>query len=100
MSAEEFFAKLGDDVEPEKIEGLDHSYLFEVAGEGSWLVVVRDGAVSVSQGEGTADVTISTSSEVFDGLVAGTQNPMKAYLGGKIKVKGDMGAAMKLQRLF
>ncbi|MBD0348540.1 MAG: SCP2 sterol-binding domain-containing protein, partial [Thermoleophilia bacterium] len=27
-------------------------------------------------------------------------NPMTAYMTGKLKVKGDTGAAMKLQKLF
>src|SRR5439155_1473628 len=30
----------------------------------------------------------------------GEQNPTSAYMTGKLKVKGDMGAAMKLQKLF
>ena len=46
------------------------------------------------------DVTISTSQEVFEGIIAGEQNPTSAYMTGKLKLKGDMGAAMKLQKLF
>ena len=30
----------------------------------------------------------------------GEQNPTTAYMTGKLKIKGDMGAAMKLQKLF
>jgi acyl-CoA dehydrogenase len=33
-------------------------------------------------------------------IVRGEQNPTSAYMGGKLRVKGDMGAAMKLQKLF
>ena len=33
-------------------------------------------------------------------IVAGEQNPTSAYMTGKLKLKGDMGAAMKLQKLF
>ncbi len=33
-------------------------------------------------------------------IVAGEQNPTTAYMTGKLKIKGDMGAAMKLQKLF
>ena len=32
--------------------------------------------------------------------VAGEQNPTTAYMTGKLKIKGDMGAAMKLQKIF
>jgi acyl-CoA dehydrogenase len=34
------------------------------------------------------------------GMVNGTLNPMTAFMGGKLKVHGDMSIAMKLQSLF
>ena len=37
---------------------------------------------------------------VFDQLVSGRQNPATAYMTGKVKIDGDLGAVMKLQRLF
>jgi len=54
----------------------------------------------VIEGGGDADAVISASSETFEKIVAGEQNPTSAYMMGKIKLKGDMGAAMKLQKLF
>ena len=65
-----------------------------------WLVAVTDGAVSVTEGGGEADTTISTSEETMMAVVRGEQNPTTAYMTGKLKIKGDMGAAMKLQKLF
>jgi putative sterol carrier protein len=101
VPAKEFFDGLESQVEPDKIQDVDHSYLFDVAGEGRWLVEVRSGTVKVTEGwEGDADVTISTSSEVFDKIAAGKQNPMTAYMTGKLKVGGDVNAALKLQKLF
>ena len=79
---------------------MSNSYLFDIEGEGAWLVTVADGAVTVAEGDGDADATISTSAETFDKIVAGEQNPTTAYMTGKLKIKGDMGAAMKLQKLF
>jgi len=76
------------------------SYLFEIDGAGRWRVEVDDGKISVTEGEGDADAVISTSAETFEKIVAGEQNPTSAYMTGKLKVKGDMGAAMKLQKLF
>ena len=40
------------------------------------------------------------SAETFEKVVKGEQNPTAAYMSGKLKIKGDMGAAMKLQKLF
>jgi putative sterol carrier protein len=79
---------------------MKNSYLFEIEGAGTWKVDVDDGTVKVTEGAGDADVTISTSEETFEQIASGEQNPTSAYMTGKLKVKGDMGAAMKLQKLF
>jgi putative sterol carrier protein len=101
MSAREFFAALEGRVDPERIAGVDNSYVFDVEGEGRWLVELRDGKLTVTEDWADGgDVVISTSSRVFDRLAAGEQNPMTAYMTGKLKVDGDLGAAMKLQKLF
>lgn len=47
-----------------------------------------------------ADTTIITSLETLDGLRKGKVNPMMAVMSGKVKIKGDMGLAMKLQSLL
>ena len=76
------------------------SYKFDIDGAGSWQVDVDDGEVSVSENGGDADCIISTSAETFMKIANGEQNPTAAYMSGKLKVKGDMGQAMKLQKLF
>jgi putative sterol carrier protein len=100
MSTREFFETLPTRVDTAKTAGMNNSYLFDIEGAGTWKVDVQDGNVSVTEGGGDADATISTSEETFDKLVSGEQNPTSAYMTGKLKVKGDMGAAMKLQKLF
>jgi putative sterol carrier protein len=79
---------------------MNNSYLFDIDGAGKWKVDVNDGKVTVMEGDQAADVTISTSEDTFTKMVNGEQNPTSAYMTGKRKVKGDMGAAMKLQKLF
>lgn len=54
----------------------------------------------VSQEDKEADTTITTSAETLMKLKSGDLNPMMAVMGGKIKIKGDMGLAMKLQSLL
>ncbi len=100
MAASDFFASLPSRADASKIAGMNNSYLFDIEGEGQWLVTVADGAISVAEGDGEADATISTSGDTFEKIVAGEQNPTTAYMTGKLKIKGDMGAAMKLQKLF
>ncbi len=96
----EFFDTLPSRVDPGKTAGMSNSYVFDIEGAGTWTVKVADGGVTVDDGDSGGDCTISTSSETFEKIVAGEQNPTAAYMSGKLKIKGDMGAAMKLQKLF
>jgi putative sterol carrier protein len=99
-SVQEFFEGLPARVSPERIAGMNNTYVFDIEGAGTWTVAIADGKLSVSEGAGDADCTISASEESFEKIVAGEQNPTTAYMTGKLKIKGDMGAAMKLQKLF
>ncbi|MEM6378311.1 MAG: SCP2 sterol-binding domain-containing protein [Bacteroidota bacterium] len=55
---------------------------------------------SVTNEDKDADCTITTSVETLDGIRTGKVNPMMAVMTGKVKIKGDMSLAMKLQQLF
>ena len=100
QDAREFFESLPGRVDSSKVAGMNNSYLFDIADAGMWFVTVEDGVVSVREGEGEADATISASDENFERILSGEQNATAAYMSGKLKIKGDMGAAMKLQKLF
>jgi putative sterol carrier protein len=99
-TVQEFFEGLPTRVTPDRIEGMNNTYVFDIEGAGVWTVAIADGAVTVTDGAGDADCTFSTSEENFEKIVAGEQNPTTAYMTGKLKIKGDMGAAMKLQKIF
>jgi putative sterol carrier protein len=99
-TVQEFFQKLASRADTSKTAGMSNSYLFDIEGAGQWKVDVDNGTVTVSEGGGDADATIQASEEVFQKIVNGEQNPTSAYMTGKLKIKGDMGAAMKLQKLF
>jgi len=99
-TVQEFFQKLPTAVDPAKTAGMNNSYVFDVEGVGAWTVRVTDGAVSVAEGAESADCTIAASEETLTRIVNGEQNPTTAYMTGKLKIAGDMGAALKLQKLF
>ena len=44
-----------------------------------------------------ADCEMHMKAKTFEQLRSGNLNPMMAVMTGKIKIKGDMGVAMKLQ---
>lgn len=57
-------------------------------------------ANTVSEEDKDADCTVEIDPDDFSALLKGDLNPMSAFMSGKIKVKGDMGVAMKLQNLL
>lgn len=55
---------------------------------------------TVSNDDNPSDVTISATIEDFRKLLDKSLNPQMAFMSGKIKLQGDMMAAMALQSLF
>ena len=100
QSPREFFDTLPSRASGAGAAEITNSYRFDVDGAGTWIVDVVDGQVRVQEGEHEADVTITSSEDNFMAIVRGEQNPMTAYMTGKLKVKGDLQAALKLQKLF
>lgn len=43
-----------------------------------------------------ADASITVNREVFEGLVSGKISPQSAFMSGKVKIDGDLGAAVRL----
>jgi putative sterol carrier protein len=100
MDPREFFETLPSRIDPSKTAGVNKSYIFDIEGAGVWKVDVTDAGLEVTEGGTDADVTIRASEDTFRAIAEGNQNPTTAYMTGKLKIDGDMGAAMKLQKLF
>ncbi len=65
--------------------------------------IMIDGTSDINQvfeSDADADCTITTSSDALLKMKSGDLNPMMAVMTGKVKIKGDMGLAMKLQSLI
>jgi len=56
--------------------------------------------VIVNNEDNKSNCTINISLQNFEKLIEGTLNPMTAVMVGKIKIKGDMGVAMKLTKIL
>jgi putative sterol carrier protein len=98
-SAQQFFAELGSKPDSSRALDLTASYRFDIEDAGSWRVDVDGGAVTVSRSQDPADCVIGTDEKTFLGVVNGQQNPMGAFMTGKIRVEGDMGLALGLRDL-
>ncbi len=64
------------------------------------IMIDGHNANAVSIDEGDADCVIICDSESLMRMKSGDLNPMMAVMTGKVKIKGDMGLAMKLQSLI
>ncbi|MBX2814524.1 MAG: SCP2 sterol-binding domain-containing protein [Saprospiraceae bacterium] len=70
-------------------------------GEDQQLLIDGTGEENVvSAADSEADTVVKVSIDDFVAVSKGEMNPMTAVMTGKIKIKGDMGLAMKLQSLL
>ena len=78
-----------------KVKGV---IVFDIGpGQAAYTVDLKNGSGSVTEGKGAkADLTISVSDDNFAAMAAGKLNAQSAFMSGKIKIKGNMGLAMKL----
>lgn len=103
MDCKEIFANIQNNFKPEAAAGVDAVYQFSISGEGGgeWNATVSGGTCTVK--EGTADspnCTVVTDASTWVDIVSKKTSSMSAFMSGKLKIKGDMGLAMKLEPMF
>ena len=103
MDCKEFFANIEKSFKPEAAAGVDAVYQFSISGEGGgeWNASITGGTCTVT--EGTADspnCTVVTDANTWMDIVSKQTSAMDAFMSGKLRIKGDMGLAMKLESMF
>lgn len=75
---------------------------FDLSGdEGQYHVDIADGAVASQKGAATnPDLTLSAAGDDLVKIFTGGLDPTAAFMSGKLKIKGNMALALKLQSLF
>ena len=105
MTTKEIFTEIQtrSDATPAKLAGIKAVFQFDISGvdPGIYSVAVADGKAVVSEGASPSPtVTISMASNDFADMVEGRLDGITAFMGGKLKVKGDMMLAMQLESLL
>lgn len=105
MTTGEIFDQLARRLQanPAKLQGVTATFQFRLTGEdgGTYHVTVAGDAVTVKEGESAAaSCTVTMVAADFKAMVSGELNPVAAFMGGKLRLDGDMALAMKLQSLL
>jgi len=97
-----FFAEIPALAASKDLSGVRATYAFAVVDSGKgWMVRIEGQTVTVQDGIAAgADCTISASEETFIRLLDRKLGVMSAYLSGKLKLSGDLGAATQLSKLL
>ena len=102
-AVKEIFEAMPGRLSPANAEGLDCVIQHDLSGDGGgeYYATIKDGACTVSEGtHESPTMTLSMAASDFVDLMQGKLDGMSAFMGGKLKIGGDMGLAMKLQTLF
>jgi putative sterol carrier protein len=86
-----------------RIQGVNTVVQMNISGAqaGNWNIFTKDNQLIVAKGIHPApEITVSADSADILAVAEGKLDPMKAFMLGKLKVKGDMTEALKLVQLF
>ena len=102
-TVKETFDNMGSRFRADKAAGVNATIQYDITGDqgGTWHAVIKDGACAVNAGAAaTPNLTLSMSSQDWLDMIGGKLSGQMAFMSGKLKLKGDMGLAMKLGSMF
>lgn len=89
---------------PDVVKSTQGVYKFDISGEhpGVWYIDLKNDAGSAGSGEPPvqADVVMSLDSADFVKMFSGKLKPTMAFMSGKLKIKGDMTLAIKMEKMM
>lgn len=102
-TCEEYFQTLSNRFVADAAAGVNAIFQFELTGDGGgqWHVIVNDGGMEVVTGahaSPTATVTAGASNYVK--IANGEINGLRAVMTRKMKIKGNLVMARKMQHIF
>ena len=102
-TVKEVFEEMPSRFRADKAAGVNATIQYDITGDqgGTWHAVIKDGTCSVAPGaSSSSNLTITMSSQDWLDMTAGKLTGQMAFMSGKLKLKGDMGLAMKIGSMF
>jgi putative sterol carrier protein len=104
VSPQEIFDQMPNALVPEKAGTTNATIQFDLSGEqgGKWWVKIHDGKAESGQGDAPEPPKLTLLADAADyvKISLGQLDGTAAFMQGKLKIKGDMGLAMKMASLF
>ncbi|KAJ3604966.1 hypothetical protein NHX12_027017 [Muraenolepis orangiensis] len=101
---EETFGLIRTVLSQDLVQSTKGVYQFDLSGEhpGSWFVDLKQGAGLAGPGLPPIppDVVMSMDSSLFSRMFRGEVKPTMAFMTGKLRIKGDMTLALKLEKMM
>jgi putative sterol carrier protein len=102
-SVKEIFAGMPRAFNRDAAVGLDAVFQYNIEGaeSGAWYVVVKDQTCTVSEGvHASPSVSLKMADKDWIAMCNGELDGMSAFMGGKLKISGDIMLAQRIASLF
>lgn len=101
---EQIFTRMPEAFLPDKAQGVTATMQYDIAtddGVKSWTVTIDNGTCTTSQGStDNPRITLQLGIVDFVRLIFGQAEGPQLFMGGKLKLQGDMMFAMQMQSYF
>jgi len=103
LTPQDIFDHLPEYFQADKAGNTTAKIQFDLSGDsgGQWWVSIADGKAETGQGSvENPNLTLIADAIDYVKITTGKMDPAAAYMQGKLKVKGDMGLAIRIPSLF
>jgi hypothetical protein len=102
VKVEDIFNTMKERFRLEGANDVDAVFGYDIKDEGKWKLTVKNNAMAVEKVDSLSGcvATMSADGETFVGVNTGKVDATNAFMGGKVKVEGDMGAFGKTGKFF
>ena len=100
---DQVFEQMPNFLDTAKAGSTNATIQFDLSGDqgGRWWVKIADGAATSGKGDAeNPNLTLMADAADYVKISLGQLDGTAAFMQGKLKIKGDMGLAIKMQSLF